>query len=86
MISTILIVYVFGIQSIYVNSMLASPTYVDGELVSVDFWTNFFFNHAKSPLHSDYCNRAKVALHCDYHDSFRAVGSDLLYPVTEEKS
>ena len=29
--------------SIYVNSILASPTYVNGKLVSVDYTTNFFF-------------------------------------------
>ncbi len=28
---------------IYINSMMASPTYVNGELVSVDYVTNFFF-------------------------------------------
>ncbi len=40
---TLLFVYLLGFISLYVNSLLASPTYVDGELVSVDFWTNFFF-------------------------------------------
>ena len=29
--------------------MLASPAYEDGKLVSVDFWTNFFFTY-KNPL------------------------------------
>ena len=36
-----LLVYLSGFISIYLNSMLASPTYADGKLVSVDFWTNF---------------------------------------------
>ena len=40
---TLLFVYLLGFVSLYVNSLLASPTYVDGELRSVDFWTNFFF-------------------------------------------
>lgn len=46
---TLLIVYAIGFVSIYLNSLLASPTYVDGELVSVDFWTNFFFTY-ENPL------------------------------------
>lgn len=46
---TTLIVYLFGFISIYLNSMLASPTYEDGRLVSVDFWTNFFFTY-RNPL------------------------------------
>ena len=43
--STLLIVYLLGLLSIYLNSLLASPTYEDGKLVSVDFWTNFFFTY-----------------------------------------
>ena len=39
----------FGIVSIYLNSLFASPTYVDGELKSVDYWTNFFFTY-RNPL------------------------------------
>ena len=35
--------------SLYVNSIFASPTYVNGELVSVDFWPNFFFTY-NNPL------------------------------------
>ncbi|MBQ1567834.1 MAG: YwaF family protein [Erysipelotrichaceae bacterium] len=35
--------------SLYVNSIFASPTYVDGKLVSVDFWPNFFFTY-NNPL------------------------------------
>ena len=35
--------------SIYINSIFASPTYVDGKLVSVDFWPNFFFTY-NNPL------------------------------------
>lgn len=46
---TLVIVYVLGIISIYLNSLLASPAYDDGELVSVDFWTNFFFTY-QNPL------------------------------------
>ncbi|MCR5090069.1 MAG: YwaF family protein [Oscillospiraceae bacterium] len=47
--NTLLLVYLLGFLSIYLNSMLASPTYVDGELKSVDFWTNFFFTY-QNPL------------------------------------
>jgi cytochrome bd-type quinol oxidase subunit 2 len=46
---TTLLVYLSGFISIYLNSMLASPTYEDGRLVSVDFWTNFFFTY-RNPL------------------------------------
>ena len=45
----VLLVIILGVISIYINSMLASPTYVDGKLVSVDFWTNFFFT-IQNPL------------------------------------
>lgn len=47
--NTILIIYTFGFVSIYLNSMFASPTYVDGKLQSVDFGTNFFFTF-KNPV------------------------------------
>ena len=47
--NTTFIVYLLGFLSIYLNSILASPTYVDGKLVSVDFWTNFFFTY-QNPL------------------------------------
>ena len=43
--NTVLLVYLLGFISIYLNSILASPNYVDGKLVSVDFWTNFFFTY-----------------------------------------
>ncbi len=43
--NTVLIVYLLGIISIYLNSALASPTYEDGKLIRVDFWTNFFFTY-----------------------------------------
>lgn len=43
--NTLLIVYLFGIISIYLNSIFVISTYVDGKLVSVDFWTNFFFTY-----------------------------------------
>ncbi len=43
--NTLLLVYLMGFVSIYLNSILASPTYVDGKLKSVDFWTNFFFTY-----------------------------------------
>ena len=43
--STLIIVFLLSFLSIYINSMFASPTYVDGKLVSVDFWPNFFFTY-----------------------------------------
>ena len=43
--ATWLIMLVVGFVSLYVNSMLASPHYVDGVLQSVDFWPNFFFTY-----------------------------------------
>jgi uncharacterized membrane protein YwaF len=49
MIRTMLIVIALGILSIYLNSLLASPTYADGKLVSVEFMTNFFFT-TQNPL------------------------------------
>lgn len=49
MFRTMFAVIILGILSIYVNSILAVPTYVDGRLISVDFWTNFFFT-IQNPL------------------------------------
>ena len=49
MIRTMLIMIALGILSIYLNSLLASPTYDDGKLVSVEFMTNFFFT-TQNPL------------------------------------
>lgn len=46
---TTLRVYMLGLLSVYLNSMLASPTYEDGRLISVDFRTNFFFTY-QNPL------------------------------------
>lgn len=34
---------VLVVLSIYMNSIMASPTYISGKLVSVDYVTNFFF-------------------------------------------
>ncbi len=42
--------FTFGFSSIYINALCASPTYVDGELISVDFATNFFFTGSQSWL------------------------------------
>lgn len=41
--SSLAILGVMGFCSIYLNSIFASPTYVDGELISVDYSTNFLF-------------------------------------------
>ena len=47
--STMAILSVLAFASIYFNSMFAAPTYVNGELVSVDMSTNFFFTQ-EAPL------------------------------------
>ena len=47
--NTLIMIYVMGFVSLYINSVFASPTYKDGELVSVDFVTNYFFTY-KNPI------------------------------------
>lgn len=47
--STLGILTTMAIVSIYLNSMFAVPHYVDGELVSVDYSTNFFFTQ-RTPI------------------------------------
>lgn len=39
------VTFLLAFISLYVNSLLASPTYVDGKLQSVDFWPNFMFTY-----------------------------------------
>lgn len=41
--STMAALSVLAIFSIYFNSIMASPTYANGKLISVDYVTNFFF-------------------------------------------
>lgn len=41
--SSIAILGTLGFISIYINSMFASPTYINGELVSLDYVPNFLF-------------------------------------------
>jgi len=36
---------VLGVLSLYLNSMFASPIYKNGKLISVDYTTNFFFTY-----------------------------------------
>ncbi len=43
--TTLGVLGIFAFISLYMNSIMASPTYVNGELVSVDFVTNFFFTY-----------------------------------------
>ncbi len=47
--STLVLIYTLGFISIYLNSMFAAPTYVDGVLHHVDFWPNFMFTY-NNPL------------------------------------
>ncbi len=44
-----IIIGVMGFISLYVNSIFASPTYLDGKLQHVDFWPNFLFTY-QNPL------------------------------------
>lgn len=41
--STMASMAVLSLLGIYLNSVMASPRYVDGKLISVDYVTNFFF-------------------------------------------
>ena len=43
------IAVVLGFISLYVNSIFASPTYLNGKLLHVDFWPNFMFSY-NNPL------------------------------------
>ena len=45
----IIIITLMGFLSIYVNSIFAKATYLDGVLQHVDFWPNFFFTY-NNPL------------------------------------
>lgn len=47
--STIGLLGAAGFVSIYLNSMFASPTYVNNKLVSVDYTPNFFFTY-RTPI------------------------------------
>ena len=46
---TLKITYILGFISLYINSIFASPTYLNGKLLHVDFWPNFFFTY-NNPL------------------------------------
>ena len=48
-VSTMGILGVLGFFSLYLNSAFAAPTYVNGEMISVDYSTNFFFTQ-KAPI------------------------------------
>ena len=47
--STVAMFFAIGFLSLYINSMLASPVYENGKLISVEFWPNFFFTY-NNPL------------------------------------
>ena len=47
--ATLIILLTATLLSFYLNSVFASPTYVDGKLKSVDFSTNFFYSY-QNPL------------------------------------
>ncbi|MBE5957004.1 MAG: hypothetical protein E7253_11220 [Lachnospiraceae bacterium] len=46
LLSSLGILVLLAFVSLYLNSMFAVPTYVNGELVSVDYMSNFFFTQA----------------------------------------
>ncbi len=43
--TTVGILGVLGVLSLYLNSMFAEPVYKNGKLISVDYTTNFFFTY-----------------------------------------
>lgn len=45
----LIVIAVAGFVSLYINSIFASPTYLNGKLQHVDFWPNFFFTY-NNPL------------------------------------
>ncbi|MBQ6334645.1 MAG: YwaF family protein [Erysipelotrichaceae bacterium] len=45
----LVIIAAMAFISLYVNSMLAQPTYLNGQLQHIDFWPNFFFTY-QNPL------------------------------------
>ncbi len=47
--STMVLVCLVGFLSLYLNSAFATPVYQNGELVSVEYTTNFFFTY-KTPI------------------------------------
>lgn len=47
--NTYIIIALMAFLSLYLNSMFASPVYLNGELQSVEFWPNFFFTY-NNPL------------------------------------
>ena len=47
--NTVLAIALLAFVEIYINSIFASPTYVNGELVSVDYITNFLFMY-RTPI------------------------------------
>lgn len=47
--STEAILFLISVVSIYINSIFASPVYKNGQLVSVEYVTNFFFTY-RTPI------------------------------------
>ncbi len=48
--SSLVFVFSLGFLSLYLNSAFAVPTYEDGQLISVEYTTNFFFTY-QPPIH-----------------------------------
>jgi len=42
---TMILLYLISFISIYINSMFAQPTYLNGVLQHIDFWPNFMFTY-----------------------------------------
>lgn len=51
--STVAILFVIAFISLYLNSALATPTYINEQLVSVDYIPNFFFTYL-APIDIDF--------------------------------
>lgn len=43
--STLVILFIIAFVSLYLNSIFAAPTYLNGELISVDYTANFIFTY-----------------------------------------
>lgn len=60
--TTLAIVFMMAFGSIYLNSIFAIPTYVDGKLISVDYSTNFFFTQ-RTPIGIDLVTKGQWYLY-----------------------
>ncbi len=76
--TTLGLFFTLGFSSIYINSLCASPTYVDGELISVDFATNYFFTGSQDWL-MKFTDISQWYLYFAGIVAFAAIGITALY-------